>query len=359
MCRQLIALVVLGTLLGSAAEAQQLHVVILADDKAVDIGESVALDRKRVRRFFERGVRPDQLNLVEVAAEEMKSRRIGSVLGSLPIGGEDAVCVYYAGHGGIQNGGPYFQLAGVESSRISRSWIHGLIENRRVPPRFYALVSDCCGVIIDDTSALDDGRFSERQVVSETWGDPSTSALVTHLFLGEKGRVDINASRPGQVAIATKKRGGVFTRAFFETLMARRDEVLDWDHVFRLARERQSADFELVEEGLSRGIHEVAGIEQRTQTVFSFQPFCGRDLNEGRLGVQFDEGGVVSDVSPDSVAKQIGVVPGDLIMRINNRPIRSRREAILGLMMSGRNLELYVRNVQTGVGRDLTAELAW
>lgn len=338
--------------LAANAEGRKLHVVVITDDLDQEVGKSTAIDRGNIISLFTNNIAAEQLSLIEVPAVSLSVDTIVRTLQGLVINRDDSVFVYFAGHGALQpDGAPLLQVQG---ELFLRSLVSNLVEARS--PYFYGLFTDCCSV-----SASDFEMHDMVPVEYSGTSEPQTPVLLTYLMLETPGRIDITTAKPFQKALGSDTLGGLGTKVFCDYIWRNRFARKDWDEVFRGVRNSMPIGFEWAQpEGAGRApffVHQ--GVIQKTQTLYSYRPMYGKNMNDARLGVSCDFQGVITVVLENSVASQVGLRVGDDIISINGNPVHTDRDVALNIVFSGRNLQLKTRSLATNESRDYNVQLPW
>jgi hypothetical protein len=306
-------------------------------DTDSNIGESVRTDIRNIKTVLESGLPPGRLRTIEMTGNEVTPEQIITRLVNLQIESNDAVIIFYSGHGGFDpQNGHYLSLA--NGGRLYRNRVVNAI-TQPFTPRFWGIITDCCASF---------PAVSMAPILVP--GDRTT--LLTHLFLETKGRVDITSSRPEQVSIGLPPpTGGIFTWSLCEVLKENASRRLGWDEIFRMTRLKTTQIAESLRSSREDPhIHDE--IAQRTQIPYSFRSMYGQEVNGRRLGLSHS-GLYVTNVDRGSVADRAGLRPGMQIVRINGITLRSdsqmntainfsQREATIDVKSNGREETIFV-----------------
>ncbi len=324
------------------AHGQRLHALLVADtDTGGKIGVSVRTDIKNLRTILEAGLPAARLRITEITGNAVTPNNLTSRLRNLQINSDDAVIIYYSGHGGFDpNRGHYFALT--NGGRLYRSAVVSAI-TQPYTPRFWGVITDCCASI---------PPIAVAPILAP--GDRTT--LLTHLFLETRGRVDFTSSRPEQISLGIPPPiGGLFTWSLCKVLDENANQRLQWDDVFRLTR-AETADFSEGFMAKNRDTHIHNGITQRTQIPYSFRTMYGKDVNGLRLGMS-SQGMVVTSVRSQSPASRAGLRSGMRVIRVNGTRVSSDRQIATAINFSTRTATLDVES--NGVGRTINVRLAY
>lgn len=294
----------------AAADARLVHLVLVGDTADPDVGESVGGDLRAVRLALEDGLPAARRSLTVLDGEAATSARVLEIVRSLPVTADDAVVVYYAGHGAWADAGPYLRPRGQVLPRADL-----LAAMRANGPRLAVLLTDCCGTYVGQT-------FLYRERVP----DP---ALFRDLFCRARGTVDVTAASRGQVAVGDRAQGGYFTQALVSLLEGTPAETLDADHDGVVSwREAvthlTAATAQVFSRTHPRGLA-VKGTTLRGQTPFVFgdlaTPGPRVPPSPRRLGTRTEDAGGargarVVAVEPGTPAAWAGLAPGDVVVAV-------------------------------------------
>lgn len=304
----------------ATASAQHLHAILVGDTDASDITWSIRPQLDRLERTLEVGLPRGQVTVTILTGRQVTADGITRRLRTLRINAnQDAVLFFYAGHGGFDsNRGHYLDLS--NGRTLYRAELEEAM-TQPATPRFWAMITNSCAV---DIAAAPLPPEVDR------------TRLLTHLFFETDGCVDFNSCRPGQVAW-----GDLFTRNFCDVLDENCAEALDWDEVFNLTRERTALEAEnLSIDGVVEPYSHL-GIQQQTQTVYSFKEIDGVNVNGRRLGIELD-GAVIIHVDEDSPAAEAGLTAGMKVHSINGQRVSASEQVTAAINSSRREAELVV-----------------
>lgn len=291
------------------ADARHVHVVLCGDTDASDIGESVAHDLRAMRAAFSDGLPLGRRTLHESAGADARPGALLARVRGLDVGPDDAVVVYYAGHGAWADAGPYLRPGGEVLPRADL-----VAAMRAKGPRLAVLLTDACATYVGETYL-----YRARAP------DPS---VFRDLFVRARGLVDVNAASRGQVAVGDRALGGYFTQALVGLLEgatrgdldADRDGVVSWREAVAHLTATTAATFT---RGQPRGLA-VEGKVLRGQTpaVLFELPAPGPAVEKPprRLGTRTADapggGARVLGVEPDTPAAWLGLTEGDVVTGI-------------------------------------------
>lgn len=337
-------LFVIATLLAisptSELHAQRLHALLVADTDS-NIGESVRADIQNIKTILKDGLPQGKLSVIELTGSDVTPNQITSRLVNLQIQPNDAVILYYSGHGGYdRQNGHYLALS--NGGRLYRSRVVNAI-TQPFTPRFWGVITDCCASI-------------PPIAMAPVLAPGNSKTLLTHLFLESRGRIDITSSRPEQVSLGfAPPTGGVFTWSFCSVLHENAARRVNWDEIFRMTRAETAR---LAEMSMSRDptphVHD--GIEQRTQIPYSFQTMYGQDVNGLRLGLSHT-GLRITQVDNGSVAERAGMRSGMQIVRVNGKLIQSDDQMNTAINFSPRDTTIDVTH--QGRSQTISVSLAY
>lgn len=189
-------------------EAATLHVLLMADTNDRKIGTSVRADLNNVARQVDEIVRFTNmtLNKTELTGNQLVTRRAMGWADQLSVSRDDAVIVYYSGHGfRRRNKRTKWPFLSLEDSSLDFFHLVTAVKEKR--PRFFLAISDSCNNFIDRSVGPVTSK-SSRSIQAGNY---------QKLFLTSKGTVIATAASPGQFAWGGSS-GGAFTLQFLNRL---------------------------------------------------------------------------------------------------------------------------------------------
>lgn len=299
-----------------------IHVLIAADTNDQKIGKGVEVDLTVLRDFFEKNVPAAGLDLVSLSGNQATRNDILRTIDMFSCQPNDAMAVFWTGHGAYDARGHYFSTS---AGPLYRTEVMVHVKNRGAGMN--AVISDCCNVYVP-------GELFMESVAKL----PTISPLLTHLFLKSRGTVDLNGASEGEFGICdpAKNGGGAFIGPFVELAEANSQYRLDWDKYVELLRPAVRQAFE---RACPKGQQHPDGTIQRTQTVRIWG-----DLPKS-IGGQ------------DQVARRVSLERGDVILAVNGQPIQDSDECVRAVEASRQTIEIRVRDARTGAVRNLRGEL--
>lgn len=356
---------------GTEAHAQKLHAVLVADvSPAARWGvyePNLIDDILHMQDMVERGTPVSRLAATQHFLEKDEDARPQTVLTAieeLRANRNDTILIYYTGHGGIDDRGSYFHMAGGKLYRqqvIEAAKEHGT--------RLVVLLSDCC-------NARDDGlaQFAPRAGRFER---EDYSPLFQSLFVEPKGVVDVNACGPGESAffLPPPKQegdeiGSLFTTSLWRWAKEKSDERSSWDELLGDVGVRVHLMFR---EAYPGGIAVAKGAAmQMDQNIFA-RDYPGMPQNKGvRLGLAVRDtaggsGATIVDVVEGSPATKaydienesyVAIAKGKRITAMNGRPIASPKEFEDAIKSSPQIMRLTIEGADR-TGRDYLVRLSY
>jgi hypothetical protein len=324
--------------LASAAQAQRLHAILVADTLDKQIGKSVGNGLQEIKHTLRDGL-GDRLSVIELTGNVVTPNKIKDTLLNIRIRGNDAVLLYYLGHGGCDQ--QYRHFFALNRGRLYRSEVVNSI-TQPLKPRFWAVISDCCASISQVTPAPIPVKAEQQ-------------TLFKHLFLDTSGSLNITSSRPEQVSLGCSS-GGIFSSSFCEVLKRNSHKRLDWDDVFRMTRSETGKRSE--EAFRTPGMKPIFynGVKQQTQTPFSFQKMYRKEVNGLRLGIVHSQM-VVACVYPNLPAWRAGIRRRMRIHTVNGFRVKNDSQLITAINFSPRKATI---GISDGRGtRNVAVELAY
>jgi hypothetical protein len=208
-----------------------LHVLVVSspdDEIAVPCATNVA----RVCQLFSAVPQTSVTVLPEVG---VTTAAIEQAISALSISENDALLIYYTGHGESTDGDQQLVIGG---QRMQRSTLLAAARGKKA--RLTCLITEAC--FIYAKLSIDGGE--ERTSCESMERIPP---LFAHLFWKCHGVVDLNACAPGQVSTtyAMISRGSIFTHALVSELL-NSQRLLDWDEFVKLVSDETAREYRLV-----------------------------------------------------------------------------------------------------------------
>ncbi len=242
-------------LAGEACEAAKLHVVIASDTAAPDIGKDMRVGANLLEGRIRDNMPEAGLNLVTVGVEagtRVDRNEILRAIYGLPVQPDDAVMVYYAGHGAYNPnrdayGRPYgtYAVFTGSSSVLYESEIRGAVGAMRA--RLSIVVLDCCNSLRPIPSVPFAPALAFRGP------NQDVSPLFDELFFRRSGTYSLESSAPGQYAFVEPRRvldngeqipiGSVFTTSLIG-VFCDSNSRLTWDQVRQRTQAEVSTKFQ-------------------------------------------------------------------------------------------------------------------
>lgn len=201
------ALCALATVLGcvfapaGTALAQELHVLLVCDTHAENIGDHKFIDQDNLLRVlyraFDEDGRRGRLHVDALTGADVTPAAVLDYYRRLQVDADDTILFYYAGHGGFDGAEHYLAM---RYGTLQRSLLLGAIRTRN--PRLAVVLSDSC--------ANFPGQEPPELIEPDEGARWET---VRDLLLEGSGFVDVNACAPGQFSWTSSVTGGYFTAA--------------------------------------------------------------------------------------------------------------------------------------------------
>lgn len=323
----------------SSADGQTLHAILCADTDS-NLEVAVRQDLNHLQFVLKQGLPEGRLSITELSGPGLTGAKITSTLRNLQIQKNDSVLFYYSGHGGyLPDRGHYLSLT--NSRRLFRSEVITAI-TQPYTPKFWAVITDCCASV---------PNIAAQPILVP----PKSTRLLSHLFLETEGRLDITSSRPEQVSLVLDQtRGSAFTWALCNVLNDNAGQQLDWNDVFHKVREETAS---MTEQTFANGTtHQHRGINQRTQTPYSFRPMYGRQVNGLRLGIDHNSLRITS-IRSDLPAANSELRVGMRVRSVNGQKVVDDDHLVTAVNFSPRVADFEVEH--KGHIRNLQVELAY
>ena len=289
-------------------DARHVHALLVIDTNDPEIGESVKQDLNTFRQLLDWGIPEHRRSMTELQGDAAMPKGILAAIQKLDVKRNDALVVYYAGHGAWYDGGHYLRMN--QGKILLRKDLQSAMRKRA--PRLAILLTDCCSTYVG-------GKAFVRKMIY----DPTT---FRDLFFRHRGFVDVTAASKGQVAVGDRIQGGYFTSALAATISttprekldANGDKIVAWDEVMPLARQATVKTFA---DGQPRGLM-VRGRKHTRQTPHVFGALAAPvgvpiPVAKLRVGVELKDvpGGLeVTKVHEGSPAGWAGIRPGERIV---------------------------------------------
>lgn len=340
----------------TTASAGTLHLIVVADTQDEEIGPWAGTDMSLVTSIFTEGVASHELDITTVAFQEDFSRNaILQTVRNLDVARDDAVVVYYSGHGGYDGDGHFLD---VSNQRLYRSDLLEAVSAHKC--RLQVLLTDACF----------NKRIVQPLVTAATKaGPPVTTPLFRSLFFECRGVLDLNSCRRDQLAFVRNdyREGSVFTSAFVQLLEKNLRNGLQWPQLLADARRQTNVDFRrFVSSKRGQGSQD---LEEFTNTIRRGGSPDSETITNARLGVdvEFSEGEVVILTARDGgAARKLKLAgddrrwvldPGDIIRSINGSPVETLDDFTAAVRQSPRTMSLEVWSKLDGKTYEFTAQL--
>lgn len=250
-----------------------------------------------------------------------------------PVERDDVLLFYYSGHGAIAPmQGHYLSLSSKEA--LLRSELSETLKAKGA--RLTLVITDCCSAF---APLPDVPRPDVPVMAAEKW-----SPLCEKLMKGVQGHIDITSSSPGEFSwISTKDFGSIFTVCLTRNIHEQQQQILTWKELFRVTRDATI-------------LQSKAEAELQTPELLKYEV-----SDWIRFGVEarsVDGGGVhINRVIPGTAAVRARLEPGDVIVRWDGIAIEGAQHFSQLVDKSKGDVELMVRNMNTGLLQSVTITL--
>lgn len=333
--------------------AEKIHALAVVDiSPAAGWGiyePNVQFDLVHIQGFFEQNAPDDNLLLEQRVLDTNEIATPAFILESLDElkpAANDTVVLYYSGHGGVDDRGSYFELAG---GKLYRDEVRRRLKAKNA--RLAAILSDCC-------NSRSDGRAqtAPRAIFPRP---EAFTPLFQSLFVRPAGFVDVTACAPGQSAFFTPPRqdsgtvpGSLFTKALAFWAEENSQREASWDE---LVNEVGIEVHQAFHEAYPQGATFAKGASVQTdQDVFA-REYPGMPPERGpRIGiaVRDDDGSVkIVEVVPGSPASRafsfdtetyVSLVVGGRVTEVNGARITDSGEFSAAIRQSPQILRLTI-----------------
>ena len=184
----------------AARAAGKIHLVIVADTLDPKIGPSVRTSAEQVESAFRLGV-PEAtgvLHVERIEGERCRREVILSQIAALAIGPDDALLVFYSGHGAYDPRiDQYLKFPRLNADGyLAHSDLIRAIRSRR--PRLGVVATDCCNKM----SVIPRKAAPQAPAMAAPFPErPRVKLLFQALFLDAAGFVDLTSSKRGEESI--------------------------------------------------------------------------------------------------------------------------------------------------------------
>lgn len=309
---------------------EHLHVLIAVDTDDPNIGADCQIDRRSFARLLSAGIPRERYTVKVLKGKQLTRRNILDYYRELKVGKQDGLVFLFSGHGATNkdDGEHYLQVQGPERL-LARKELRETMLARGAG--LVVLLSDACSNVmrLRPMMGAPDEEEMEGRLRQAAFG-------YRRLFFESRGLVDINGSTVGTSGWSDPDEGGIFTRALLDTFLAKKsDASLTWPNLHAELTRREHVAYAAWKERMlgqvRRGELRLASDEretlekQATQAPQAyFLPGCTLDLRvEGRTG---GRGVRLVDVPRGGAAGRAGLKSGELIVKIDGRDIRNKRD---------------------------------
>jgi hypothetical protein len=335
--RWLFAVVVALVAAASAGRAEaKLYVLLVGSVEDPGIGACCKNDLKEMILVFGRLAAPNDIAMKlapPVGATILRAIR------ECPAGRDDAILVYYTGHGGYnRQHGQFLGLTSANGAEIlPRTDVRNALKAKGV--RLTALITDCCYSHVPIPAGPEEVGAAPPNEMS--------AAILQSLFFKARGEIDITSSQkdtPSAVDQTSKR--SIFTIAMVQVMRDRANDALSWDQFFLEVRDAADAEFQRVFPG---GVKDREGkVVQNEQLALAFRlpgdtaldksgpRFGVRGLNTGGQGVR------IKEVFAGYPGQKAGLRPGDTIVGINGTAVRTEADYDKAVDSSGQEMDVAI-----------------
>lgn len=244
-----------------AQETGRCVALIIADTNDPAIGRHVRLDMINMARLFEQNIPPASRVLVRRFGDQVAPDGILAAVDRAPVGPQDALVVYYAGHGAFDQRG---QFLATGAGPLHRGDLLAAI--RRKAPRLGVLITDTCSVYQASPAMPAVPTPKSGPVIRPA---ARISPAFWHLLWKTRGMVDLSGSKPGQYAYGNDQLGGIFTASLCDTLSTHSHRPLTWEAVSQHANSKLQVLFRQM---YPRGAPTPQGVQLSQEVFFQRDP---------------------------------------------------------------------------------------
>ena len=220
-----------------SAFSATLHTIILGDTQDRSIGRTVNLDVAKMKEHGKTIAKYSDLTLNEIVitGSNLNSLNIMTTLENLNIESDDAVILYYSGHGyrtdnPKDNVWPNVALPGWQG--INLEYMTEVLINKN--PRFILSIADICNNVIPE-------KYAPETLIKRDWfeDEESLKANYRKLFAETKAVILASGSSPTLYSYCDEVRGGHFTYHYLRFLgqeVKNPSGTADWDNILSQTR---------------------------------------------------------------------------------------------------------------------------
>jgi len=204
--------------------AQTTYSLLIFMDGDVSIGPSAEKDNETATKCLKslESWKICQLSMTTLRSSQDKvtSRDVMDWLRNIDPSSDDAVMVYYSGHGFINEEGKHFVWFG-EDDYVPRSEI--INELRSVKCRLKMLITDACSNMVSLPTPV---TSTPRSL-----GETRDKQYYRNLFIEHEGLLDVTAASEGEYAWGNTTVGGYFTASLFAAFSGEGKSFRSWQDV--------------------------------------------------------------------------------------------------------------------------------
>lgn len=243
----------------------KLRIFAIYDSDDESLGESVKADAETLQSWVDNYFRSDNYPKLRGRATyhtlglqkgfEITPEKIRGYFRNYPLEGDEALLIYYSGHGAYKaNGDDAGQLLKMSGGDISEREILRMVD---APTTIFVI--DACSSLVrrnrDSNFTSGRGTFDARDK-SYTKKRPLIAKNIENLFFQPRGKLVLRAAHPGETAWAHSSIGGIFTDSLFGLHLSARGvlalnekndgHLIDWQDVMKGTYARTKESFEKI-----------------------------------------------------------------------------------------------------------------
>ena len=263
----------------TAAEAQEVHALLVIMDADTRIGQSAQEDEENIRKLLRKVDSTYRTNITVLRSSDgvTTTSNIQRAIRALNPATDDVVFFYFSGHGGMvskTDRRTYLIVSSDtnmgESALLMRSDVESAITSHNC--RLHIIITDCSETYPGSGGREEYGTFVEAQITTQALGD---------LFGRHEGLLHVNSATEGQFGRRIQQIGGIFTDGFVAAIADAADidgdEFLEWREVLKVATVNTSIRSTLLTDVHSR---EPRAIPQVPKLFSIPKRLDGRDTDE-------------------------------------------------------------------------------
>ena len=206
------------------------HLILIADTNAIEIGEACAKDTQNMFSQVKRMVDADESLSIQkqsLTDGKLSASELEQKLENIQIQPNDIVFFYFSGHGFWANNQLYLQLNEATKEEIALQKIKNVLNKKQAYAKYY--ITDCCKKHLGKTRG---GWLKWVFPVSKPFIDKNFKTLMSY-----SGILTVESCKAGQYS-CTGSDGSIFTNAFIKAIneLVEAQEDISWRAILKKAK---------------------------------------------------------------------------------------------------------------------------